>query len=464
MKLKSNRLATKADFHLCVDSELRASKNIGCEKTRNKRMMCPIGWLGNRGKTPANEWDFDRQGNQVSWMASGRHRQGEKTLCGGNMLHLHSVVVRGTVAIVALIAAFLLVVPTHVAAQATVGTGSIQGTITDPDGASVANANITITNKAIGNSLKITSSSTGTFSSGSIPPGVYVVRVEAPGFQTVVTTMTVEVGVVASANTQLRLGKTTDVIEVTGSTVQVNTEQATVQGVLTTEQIENLPINGRNFLDLAQLEPGVQIQDGGNFDPTKNGFSSISFGGRFGRTARVNVDGVDVSDETVGTTTADVPASAIDEFQISQSSLDLSQDLTSSGAVNVTTKSGTNTLHGEAFGFFRDHSMGAAAPGGQDLYNQRSQYGARLGGPVIKNKLFFFADGERTKQASFAPVVLAGTPFASDGVGFSSPFIEDNLIGKVDYNLGNGAKAFYRYSYFKNSLLATFGLGFSVYV
>jgi hypothetical protein len=107
--------------------------------------------------------------------------------------------------------------------------------------------------------------------------------------------------------------------------------------------------------------------------------------------------------------------------------------------------------------------MAAAASGGRDLYSQRDQYGARLGGPVIKNKLFFFGDGERTKQASFAPVVLSGTPFAGVGVGYSQPFIEDNFIGKVDYNLSNGAKAFYRYSYFKNSLFATFGLGFSVY-
>ncbi len=90
------------------------------------------------------------------------------------------------------------------------------------------------------------------------------------------------------------------------------------------EQIANLPVNGRNFLDLAQLEPGVQIQDGQNFDPTKAGYSSISFGGRFGRTARIEVDGVDVSDETVGTTTTDIPSSAIQEFQISQSSLDMS--------------------------------------------------------------------------------------------------------------------------------------------
>src|SRR5208337_5477251 len=116
----------------------------------------------------------------------------------------------------------------------------------------------------------------------------------------------------------------------------------TVQGVLTSEQIENLPINGRNFLDLAQLEPGVQIQDGGTFDPTKNGFSSISIGGRAGRTARIEVDGIDISDENVGTTTQNISAASIQEFQIAQSTLDLSSSLTSSGSVNVTTKSGSN--------------------------------------------------------------------------------------------------------------------------
>lgn len=348
-------------------------------------------------------------------------------------------------------------------AQTTLSTGSISGTVTDPSGAVVSDAKVVITSVSTGQKVELTSNGAGAFGSGPLSPGSYKVQISAKGFSTMSQTLTVQVGNTATVNAKLAVGQESTVVEVQGSVVQVNTEQATVQGVLTSSQIENLPVNGRNFLDLAQLEPGVQIQDGQNFDPTKAGYSSISFGGRFGRTARVNVDGVDVSDETVGTTTADIPASAIDEFQLSQSSLDLSQDLTSSGAVNVTTKSGTNTLHGEAFGFFRDHSMAAASAGGQDLYSQRHQYGARLGGPFIKNKLFFFGDGERTKQASFAPVVLTGTPFASDGAGFNQPFVENNLIGKMDYNLSNGAKAFYRYSYFKNSLEATFGLGFSVY-
>jgi hypothetical protein len=348
-------------------------------------------------------------------------------------------------------------------AQTTVSGGSIVGTVTDPTGAVVGGAKVVITNIGTGQALTLTVSAAGTYASSSLDPGAYKVQVSAKGFSSVSEMITVEVGNTASANIKLQLGQESQIIEVQGTTVAVNTEQAEVQGVLNSEQIANLPVNGRNFLDLAQLEPGVQIQDGQNFDPTKAGYSSISFGGRFGRTARINVDGVDISDETVGTTTSNIPASAIDEFQLGQSSLDLSQDLTSSGAVNVTTKSGTNSLHGEAFGFIRDHSFEADAPGGHDYPFQREQFGGDVGGAIIKNKLFFFLDGERTKQDGFAAVSLAGSPFANLSGGFSQPFREGNLLGKIDYNFGNGAKAFYRYSYFENSLFATFGFGFQVY-
>jgi len=348
-------------------------------------------------------------------------------------------------------------------AQTTVGTGSIVGTVTDPSGAVVSGATVVITNTATGQTIDLTSNSAGAFNSGAVSPGTYRVQVTAKGFSTVSTMTNVQVGNTATVNAKMQLGLESTTVEVQGSSVAVNTEQATVQGVLTSTQIENLPVNGRNFLDLAQLEPGVQIQDGQNFDPTKAGYSSISFGGRFGRTARINVDGVDVSDETVGTTTQDIPASAIDQFQLSQSSLDLSQDLTSSGAVNVSTKSGTNQYHGEAFGLFRDRSVGGAStPGGGALPFQRSQYGGNFGGAVIKDKLFFFLDGERTKQDSFAPVLFP-TPFDGFNGGVGVPFRDNELMGKVDYNVGN-ARMFYRFNYFKNSLPGTFGDGYSVYV
>jgi len=357
-----------------------------------------------------------------------------------------------------------LLFSTFLLAQTNVGNGSIQGTVTDPSGAVVSGAKVTITEKSKGVAIVRSSDSRGSYTSGALIPGNYSVRVEASGFKTTELPVMVQVDNTASANVKLEVGQTSQVVEVEASTVQVNTEQPTVQGVITENQIANLPVNGRNFLDLAQLEPGVQIQDGQNFDPTKAGYSSISFGGRFGRTARIEVDGVDVSDETVGTTTTDIPASAIQEFQISQSSLDMSTELTSSGAVNVTTKSGSNAFHGDAFGAFRDSVFSAALPTpvGFTAPFQRSQYGGDFGGPILKNKLFFFMDGERTIQHTSVPVPISA-PFQSFSGTFSDAFHESNLLGRLDYQVTKNVRAFFRFSDFQNILGATFGYGFSLY-
>jgi len=344
---------------------------------------------------------------------------------------------------------------TSALAQTTISTGSIQGTVTDPSGAVVTGAKITISNKSTGRVFEVATTSAGTYTSGALTPGEYTVKVEAAGFKTDELQLPVLVGVTTAGNAKLQVGQASQVVQVQATEIAVNTEQATVQGVLNAQQIDNLPINGRNFLDLAQLEPGIQIQDGGDFDPTKNGFSSISFGGRFGRTARIEVDGLDISDETVGTTTQNVPASGIQEFQIQQSSLDLSTELTSSGSVNVTTKSGTNTYHGEAFYLFRDQTLNANLPGASDNYFQRNQFGGNFGGAIIKNQLFFFVDVEHNKQDLLNPVLPSG-PFAALVGNYDSPFRETEGIGRLDWVLGNKYKLFYRFSYDQNrSVLAT---------
>jgi|HubBroStandDraft_6_1064221.scaffolds.fasta_scaffold04246_3 hypothetical protein len=370
---------------------------------------------------------------------------------------------------VALLTLVALVFSAGAFAQVTVSTGSIVGTVTDSTGAVVSGAKVTITGST-GQTVKTTSGAQGAYSTGNLVPGAYTVRVEAKGFKTAQLPVDVQVNNTANGSLKLEIGQESTIVDVQASDVQVNTEQATVQGVLTSEQIENLPVNGRNFLDLAQLEPGVQIQDGENFDPTKVGYSSISFGGRFGRTARINVDGLDVSDETVGTTTEDIPASSIQEFSLAQSTLDLSNDLTSSGAVNVTTKSGTNSYHGEAYGAFRDSAVGAAgepspinpatenAQGAGPLIPapyQRNQEGADFGGPILKDKLFFFADGERTLQHLAAPVAETGS-FSGYSGSFQAPFKEDELMARVDYALTKTARLFGRYNYFQNNVAATF--------
>jgi hypothetical protein len=339
-------------------------------------------------------------------------------------------------------------------AQAGLSTGTIQGTILDPHGASVPAAKVTITSNGTGAKQTPEVTSAGSYSSGPLVPGEYEVRVEAAGFRAIERTVTVQVGNITPANITLEVGSETTVVTVEGAAVSVNTDQATIQGVVTSTQIENLPINGRNFLDLAQLEPGVQIQDGGNFDPTKKGFSSISFGGRFGRTARIEVDGLDISDETVGTTTQNISVGSIKEFQVSQSSLDLATELTSSGTVNITTRSGTNQVHGDGFFNYRGDATSAKF-GDPPAKFDRKQYGLSLGGPIIKDRLFAFGSGERTTQDLLA-TVNPPQPFDVLSGSFNSPFRDQQWLGRLDYNASPNMRFFFKYTYEQNRAVGAF--------
>ncbi|HYA26259.1 MAG TPA: carboxypeptidase-like regulatory domain-containing protein, partial [Terriglobales bacterium] len=353
----------------------------------------------------------------------------------------------------ALLISTILLVPVATSAQSTTATGSIQGTITDASGAVVPGVAVTITSAATGQELHFVSSPAGTYNSGALLPGNYVLSADAKGFRPVSLPIRVEVGVVSAGNIRLQVGSERLVLSVESTAVTVNTEQATVQGVVTPEQIQELPTNGRNFLDLAQLEPGIQIQDGGDFHPTKTGFVGVSVGGRFGRTTRIELDGIDISDETVGTTTQNIPQSAIQEFQVSQSTLDLSTGITSSGAINVTTESGTNDFHGGGFYNFRSDDTAAKIRTGVPF--QRNQFGGRLGGPILSDKLFFFVDAERTKQDMVAPVVLSPPFNVLDGT-FNAPFRETETIGRIDWQIHPDWRAFYRFSYDEDMVFATF--------
>src|SRR6266545_4643765 len=238
-------------------------------------------------------------------------------------------------------------------------------------------------------------------------------------------------------------------LEGTSTDAAVDTSRSTVDGVVTAKTIENLPLNGRNFLDLAQLEPGVQVRDGGDFDPTKNQMVGVSVGGRMGRSTRIQVDGVDITDENVGTTTTNLSNESIQEFQISRSSLDPSTDLTSSGAISIVTRSGSNQFHGSGFSFFRNESYAAdlrlgPTPGTEKPSFERQNFGGGLGGYIIKDRLFWRLEGERTRQN--------GQQFTSvpnfDGFdgNFPVPLRETNVGGRLDFNVTQNLKTFYRFN------------------
>jgi len=158
--------------------------------------------------------------------------------------------VRSVARFIGYFAVAILLTSTLLSAQSTVGTGSIEGTVSDQTGFVVSGAKVTVTNRATAGAITLTTSSAGAYSTGPIQPGDYTVRVEAKGFKTLNLTVTVQVGNVTGGNVQMQVGQESQVIEVQAAAVTVNTEQATVQGVLTASQIDDLPVNGRNFLDL----------------------------------------------------------------------------------------------------------------------------------------------------------------------------------------------------------------------
>lgn len=345
--------------------------------------------------------------------------------------------------------------------------GSIQGTITDATGAVVPNAQVVITGTDTGFTKTITTDSSGFYSVGPLNPGPYTVDVTAANFQKLDVKTVVRTGTATTGSFKLTVGTSNETVEVNAGQIQINTDQAGVSGVITREQIESLPINGRNILDVAQVQPGVILQSGETFDPTKVGYSAISVGGVSGRTTRILLDGQDITDETVGTTLFNTPTGAIDEFQLNRSTQDVSGEVTSTGQVLVSTRSGTNTLHGQLFYQFQDHSVGFARTlNGYDAPFQRNQFGGSVGGPIIKDKLFFFVDSERLKQDA-SGAASPGVVFQSIATQYPlipSPFRDTFTTARLDFNGPKGGHYFVRGVYSTNADTSNFQDLYSLYL
>ena len=344
--------------------------------------------------------------------------------------------------------------------------GSIQGTITDSTGAVVPNAPITITGIDTGSVKQVTADGSGFYSVGPLNPGNYRVTIATPGFQKLEVTTVIRTGTATSGSFKLTVGQSSETVEVNAGQLQINTDQPGVSGVVTREQIESLPINGRNFLDVAQIQPGVILQSGQTFDPTKAGYSAISVGGVSGRTTRILLDGQDITDETVGTTIINVTTGAIDEFQLNRSTQDVSGEVTSTGQVLVSTRSGTNAFHGQAFYNFQDNNVAFAdTTGGFNAPFQRNQFGGGVGGPIIKDKLFFFGEIERIKQDQQGSATTSPT-FAAIQTQFPfipAPFRDTYSTLRLDANGPKSSHLFVRGVYEVNSDVSNFQDLYSLY-
>src|SRR5207245_2894129 len=265
-------------------------------------------------------------------------------------------------------------------------------------------------------------------------------------------------GTITTVNLALEIGEVTEQVTVDDVAPLINYESHQVGGVISRKQIENLPLNGRNFLDLAKLEPGVTnpIRGTNNriFVPLLG--AGVQNTPRIGFT-RVTVDGGAIN--LAGTIGAALQVSqeAVQEFQLSTVNFDLATSVTSDGAVNIVTRSGGKDFHGSGFYFYRDHNL-SAYPGlsrdasNPDPFFQRQQYGFHFGGPIRKLRAFFFTSYERNNQRGVLSVQPSTPDFVPLGEIFPSTYLGNQFNLRLDEGLTANTNAFVHYTHAEHSL------------
>ena len=349
----------------------------------------------------------------------------------------------------------------HLLGQAT-ATGTLQGTITDKSQAVVAGAQVVATFKATGIVRNATTNETGTYRFDFVPAGTYNVKVTKEGFATVLQSVEVLVGQAATVNLALSPGMATQVIEVAGEAPIVDVTKTSVGLDITPSEVAELPLAGRDAADLAYLAPGVKAAD--SYDPTKNRYAILSVNGSDGRNVNTTVNGVDNKDNTVGGAVMQLPLEAVQEFQISTQRFSAENGRSQGAAINMITKSGTNSYHGSVFGYFRDAALqtaqkvangdGTSTPQSPDY--SRQFFGGSAGGPFIKDKLFGFFAIERQRESqslseattAYNELVLANQNglAAQPALAIPRPFHEWRYNGRLDYTINHRNTAYISYS------------------
>jgi outer membrane receptor protein involved in Fe transport len=291
-----------------------------------------------------------------------------------------------------------LVLPALLSGQAYFGT--VSGELTDATGALVQGATVVLSDQQKGFMFNTTSDSSGRYLFRSIPPGVYTVSAEAKGFDTAHSaSVKVDVNQNVTANLNLKVAGTSQTVQVDAQPQAIQTEDAETGQVVNRRFINNLPLIDRNVIALTSLAPGVTAMDE-QCDATCTGTNFVSNGSR-GSTADILTDGASVtnSEPNGGITAATyVPSpEAIEEFKVQQTNFSAEYGFSGASVVNMITRSGTNSFHGSGYDFFRNNSLDAnnwfANRAGQPIPpGHRNNYGATIGGPIRKNKTFFFAD------------------------------------------------------------------------
>jgi hypothetical protein len=331
---------------------------------------------------------------------------------------------------------------------------NLAGRVQDKDGGPLPGVTITATNTETGLDRSGTSGPDGTFLLPSVPIGTYTVRAELDGFAPV-NIEGVKLNVAAQRNLEITMGSSNieEAITVVDEAPLVQ-QSPSIGTVVSEQQLENLPLNGRQFANLAILAPGTGLSY--NSDPTKPGQLTVALNGGIGRNVNYIIDGGDNTDDTIGGALQNFNLESVEEFNIQTQQYKAEYGRSTGGVLTVVTKTGSNDFEGAVWGFFRDDSLSSKTEteklaGADKQKLERQQYGLALGGPIVRDRAHFFATYEKTKRDTFYTVDSGGILPSLDGQSFATPLEDELITAKATYDISAKQYLQVRYGYQKNS-------------
>ncbi|MGE0451278.1 MAG: carboxypeptidase regulatory-like domain-containing protein, partial [Vicinamibacterales bacterium] len=363
-----------------------------------------------------------------------------------------------------LVAALLHVAPAQ--AQDTINRASISGRVTDTQGASVPGAIVSVRQTATNLRTEAVTDSDGRFRFPYLGLGDYELGVSLSGFADVRRTLTLNAGSAFEIPIVLELGTVDTVIDVVAPLPVIEAARSQIAGTVREEEVRNLPLNGRNFLDIALLVPGVSPTNTASTQlfPETSAVpgQGLSVGSQRNLSNSFIVDGLSANDDAAGLSGLPYGVDAIEQFQVVTSGGQAELGRALGGYVNVVTKSGTNTRKGDIYGYFRDDNLNAAnALTGTKLPMSQKQYGGSLGGAITADRTFYFVNLEQRRldqsglttisqanvdavNARLAAVGYQGQPVVT-GI-YNNPVNSTNVLGKIDHQLNGRDQMWIRYS------------------
>lgn len=350
-------------------------------------------------------------------------------------------------------------------AFAQLGTTGINGYVRDPSETSIKGAIIRVTNTDTNQTYETSSNAEGFFAVLNLKPGNYKVSIQADGFDMVTfENVNILVGNIATILAKTSIVKTKDIVEVVADRAKsVNLVSSGASGVVNKSSIENLPLNGRNFLDLSLLLPGTA--PGGVFETLKIGVSSQNtVVGQTARSSNISVDGADNNDELFGVGLQNLPIDSVQEFQIAQTGFSAEFGRATGGVINVVTKSGTNEYHGSSAVFFRSDKFSALpATLDRNIVNRlgeppfdRQQYALSFGGRIKKDKAWFFSSYEYRFQDSIAIVGVRDLNMRRINTSYAPTFLRNPLLlTRADTQVSANDRMSLRFAFERNRTSTT---------